>query len=103
MKKLVRDRIPEIIEGNGERPIVRELTDDEFRRALKDKLVEEATEVAGTQDTGTLIAELADVHEVLHALYEAYEITERDVVESAQQKREARGGFTKKIFLEGVE
>ncbi|NCN52337.1 nucleoside triphosphate pyrophosphohydrolase [Candidatus Parcubacteria bacterium] len=103
MKKLVRDRIPEIIEGNGERPIVRELTDDEFRRALKDKLVEEATEVTTAQEKDELVAELADVHEVLHALYNAYEITERDVIESAEQKREARGGFTKKIFLEGVE
>ena len=39
--KLVRDKIPEIIENDGETPVVRVLNDDEYRIELEKKLKEE--------------------------------------------------------------
>lgn len=39
--KLVRDKIPEIISDNGEKPIVRILNDTEYKEALEKKLYEE--------------------------------------------------------------
>ena len=38
--KLVRDKIPEIIENDGETPVVRVLNDEEYRIELKKKLKE---------------------------------------------------------------
>lgn len=39
--KLVRDNIPEIIKSNGELPITRKLTKQEYKIALENKLEEE--------------------------------------------------------------
>ena len=46
--KLVRDRIPEIIEGNGEKPVIRILDEVEYKTELETKLNEEYHEVLGT-------------------------------------------------------
>mgnify|MGYP001241656500 CR=1 FL=1 len=43
--KLVRDKIPEIIEENDEYSLIRTLNDKEYEKALYDKLLEEANEV----------------------------------------------------------
>ena len=51
--KLVRDRIPEIIESSGCRAVTRTLDDGSYRAALLAKLVEEAEETDGaTADAG---------------------------------------------------
>ena len=42
--KLVRDRIPEIIEKNGQNAYTRILTDVEYKNALEEKLKEELFE-----------------------------------------------------------
>ena len=66
-RKLVRDRIPEIIQSEGRRPVTRVLDEASYRQALLAKLVEEAQEAS--QATGAdLPGELADVLEVLRAL-----------------------------------
>ena len=36
-EKLVRDRIPEIIAANGEKPVTRILDDTEYRRCLEQR------------------------------------------------------------------
>lgn len=46
--KLVRDRIPEIIEASGRKPEVKVLHDQALRTALYDKLVEEHVELSST-------------------------------------------------------
>jgi predicted house-cleaning noncanonical NTP pyrophosphatase (MazG superfamily) len=45
-RKLVRDRIPEIIQSEGQHPVTRELDDRSYRQALLAKLVEEAWEAS---------------------------------------------------------
>ena len=97
--KLVRDKIPEIIENNGEVAYTRFLEDEEFRKELLLKLKEEVEEVS-LAPKEKVLEELADVYEVLCAICELQNHTMNDVVEVAQVKRLKRGGFQKRIFLE---
>ncbi len=100
--KLVRDRIPRIIEAGGGRPVTCVLDPAGDLVALRAKLVEEAGEAQAAPD-GRLRSELADVLEVLQALAAAHGMSWEDVVAEAARKRGERGGFDQRIFLEYVE
>lgn len=95
--KLVRDRIPEIIQENGLEYQVVTLTKEEYCQALKQKLIEEAQEAAEANDE--LIAELADLYEVIDALLENYGITRELVLAEQQRRRRERGSFEQRIKL----
>ena len=96
--KLVRDRIPEIIESSGKTCIVEILSGEDYLRMVDAKLDEELAEYHKEQN----IEELADLLEVLYATAKArgYSIEELDHVRVEKQK--ARGGFDKKILLKSV-
>ena len=100
--KLIRDRIPEIIEGTGKSCRVRTLDLEEYCVELKKKLVEEANEVNGTVDKESLIKEIADVLEVIDALKVAYGISDNDVDGVKVKKALSNGKFEKGLFLEYV-
>jgi predicted house-cleaning noncanonical NTP pyrophosphatase (MazG superfamily) len=100
--KLIRDRIPQIIEAGGHRPVTHILDEDSYHAALLAKLVEEAQE-ASTATPGDLPAELADVAEVLQALAVTVNITWDELLSLAADKRSRRGGFEQRLFLEYVE
>ena len=97
--KLVRDRIPEIIEATGKRCEIEILNDEEYLKAIDAKLDEELAEYHKDQN----IEELADLLEVLYATAKArgYSIEELEQVRVEKQK--ARGGFDKKVLLNSVE
>lgn len=100
MGKLVRDRIPEIIRQQGKTPVVEQISGERLRLALKDKLVEEASELREAGDD-EVIEELADVQEVVDALIEAYGL-DRSTVELARKDKKAkRGGFSEGLYLAG--
>lgn len=98
--KLVRDKIPEIIERNGETSITRVLGDDEYRSELYKKLFEEANEVVNAKNKEDVAEELADILEVLISIAELERMNLDDIKEIASQKRLKRGGFKDRIFLE---
>jgi predicted house-cleaning noncanonical NTP pyrophosphatase (MazG superfamily) len=94
--KLVRDRIPEIIRESGGDPRMRRLDGDAFREALCAKLTEETGEFLDTRAP----EELADILEVVYALVDQAGLTP-DVLEAIRlEKRAARGGFDRRLFLE---
>ena len=97
--KLVRDKIPQIIEAQGEKANIRILNDAEYTQCLEKKLDEEVAEFH--QDKNA--QELADILEVVFALAADLGISREMLMEVYHQKHEQRGGFRKKIFLEGVE
>jgi predicted house-cleaning noncanonical NTP pyrophosphatase (MazG superfamily) len=101
-KKLVRDNIPDVIKANGEKPIIRKLKLKEYQVELKKKLVEEVSEAVNTKTHDDLVEELADVREVLTSIYDAFNIECGEVTNTARKKRKKRGGFSKRIYLEGV-
>lgn len=96
--KLVRDRIPEIIRESGIECEVAVLSDAEYCQALRQKLIEEAAEVAEA-DGEDLIAELADLYEVIDALMTSYGISGDRILNAQAKRRETRGGFAQKIML----
>ena len=99
--KLVRDKIPEIIKSNGEKPITRVLTDEEYKIELEKKLNEEYQEVLNATGKDR-IEELADMLEIIKYLAKLENATLDDVITIANAKSSKRGTFNDKIFLEGV-
>lgn len=103
-QKLVRDNIPKIIEENSEKPIVRILDDEEYKRELLKKLVEESNEtLESINDKEELMKEIGDVQEVISAIINAFELSVDDIDVLRLKRKEKRGGFEKKIFLDSVE
>lgn len=100
--KLVRDRIPEIIQSEGRRPVTRILDEASYRQALLAKLIEEAQE-ASHATACDLPGELADVLEVLRALTVIAGISWPQLLALAEDKCSRRGGFGRRIYLESVE
>ena len=99
--KLVRDKIPEIIKQNGEEPITRILSKDEYKKELEKKLLEECKEAIEANDEGR-IEELADLLEVIIALGKLQGKTFEDIIKVCEAKRNKRGSFDEMIYLEGV-
>lgn len=96
--KLVRDRIPEIIETSGKTCTVEILSDEDYLRMIDAKLDEELAEYHKDQN----IEELADLLEVIYAATKArgYSIEQLETVRS--EKAANRGAFDKKILLKEV-
>ena len=97
--KLVRDKIPEIIENTGKTAYSHILTEEEYIAELDKKLNEECAEYQADKS----LEELADMLEVMYAIAEArgYSIFELERVRA--EKAEKRGGFKDRIFLEKVD
>jgi predicted house-cleaning noncanonical NTP pyrophosphatase (MazG superfamily) len=101
--KLIRDRIPEIMDAAGVRYEVAPLDDADFRSALLAKVLEEAEEIAAAATVDDRIDEIADLYEVLDALLVSEGI-EAAAVEGAQRRRrEERGGFERRLELRWTE
>lgn len=98
-KKLVRDRIPEIIEKNGENCHFTELNQKEFVQELRKKFKEEVDEYLNSTEDTEAIEELADVLEIIHSLSELHNKTFDEVDAVRRKKLLEHGGFKKKYFL----
>ena len=93
--KLVRDKIPAIIEAQGETPHIRILDDGEYAVCLEKKLDEEVAEFHRDKN----VEELADILEVVFSLAESLGCSREELMDVCRRKREKRGGFRDKIFL----
>ena len=93
--KLVRDRIPEIIEASGAECKTEILSDEEYLKMIDAKLDEELAEYHKDQN----LEELADLLEVIHAATVARGYTLEELESVRAEKFQKRGGFEKKILL----
>ena len=93
--KLVRDKIPQIIESNNEECEYAILSDKEFLEKLNEKLQEEMKEYLESGD----VEELADLEEVLRAILDTKKVSLQEFEQIRSKKVEKRGAFKKKIFL----
>lgn len=96
--KLVRDRIPEIIEASGRTCTMEVLPNDAYIQALDAKLNEELAEYQQSKS----LEELADLLEVMGAVVKARGYTWDDLTRVRKEKRAQRGAFDQKIFLKEV-
>lgn len=99
--KLVRDKIPDIIKGNGGEPICRVLSDCEFEKELKKKFYEELDEVCEACGKDRL-EELADMYELIRTMAELHDSSMENISRLANKKKKERGAFEEKIYLEKV-
>lgn len=97
--KLVRDRIPEIIEADGKLCVCETLTDEDYIHLLDQKLNEELAEYQKSKS----LEELADLLEVVQAVVKARGWTLEELEKVRADKATKRGGFEKKILLKEVQ
>lgn len=127
--KLVRDRIPEIIDNSGRLAITKNIKDfneNDQKKYIKNKLKEEILEFQVSDNYTKQVEEMADVLEVIecffdrdivvklktnklnpnHELYaitkiqiEIFELDIDDIIKSKNLKREKNGSFQKGIIL----
>ncbi|MER2088264.1 MAG: nucleoside triphosphate pyrophosphohydrolase [Sporosarcina sp.] len=100
--KLVRDRIPEIIELSGKTCNTRLLAEDEYIIEINKKMHEELAEYEAAETTDDAIEELADLLELIHAAVLHYGASFEDLEKVRVEKEEKRGGFEEQIFLVDV-
>lgn len=97
--KLVRDKIPEIIASKGEFAKTRILNNEEYKKELDKKLLEEVNEYM-TDDN---VEELADIVEVIYGILNSKNVSIEEFENIRKAKVEKRGAFQDKIFLEETE
>lgn len=97
--KLVRDRIPEIIEADGKKCKTRILSKEEYRDYVFAKLVEEAKEA----NEAKTIEELADLEEVILAAAKAIGSDKDQLEKTRLAKQKTNGAFDKRILLQEVD
>lgn len=98
--KLVRDRIPEEINNEkGRKCKYRILNDEEYLKELNKKVLEEANEFVEENS----IEELGDLMEVINAIMILKGYNNEQIIKSMETKRNKKGAFKCKIFLEYVD
>ncbi|MGD9971599.1 MAG: phosphoribosyl-ATP pyrophosphohydrolase [Desulfatirhabdiaceae bacterium] len=102
-RKLIRDRIPEIIKQSGKTAQIRTLSEPEHRNAVGSKILEEAHELFAEWQRGDpdgVLKESADMVEILLAALQVHGLTIEDLMAMRQKRADERGGFLKRFFLE---
>lgn len=93
--KLIRDRIPEIIESSGKKAIVEKVQGEELLNLLNKKLQEELNEY---KESGE-VEELADLVEVVQAILDYKNVTLEEFNKIRETKNEFRGSFKEGLLL----
>jgi predicted house-cleaning noncanonical NTP pyrophosphatase (MazG superfamily) len=100
--KLVRDKIIDHQIASGAKPSFRQLTTEEHKKELVNKISEEADEItqAAPEDVA---AEIADVQQAVDDLRELYGLTSEDITKAQKSKNAKNGAFKKGLFVDYVE
>lgn len=98
-QKLIRDNVPEIMEKEGRKLKIRTLNDNkEYNEALLNKLIEEIQEMRQGENPKKQIAYL---YEIIDALVVLHGLTGKEIADEKKRAKDERGGFEKRLFLEG--
>lgn len=102
-EKLIRDKLPDILQAKGITLHNRTMTNEEFILSLKNKLIEEAEEVNQARNLDELTEELADVLEIFQTLSQVTGISLQEIERKCKEKKDRKGGFEKKVYNHKVE
>lgn len=98
--KLVRDKIPQNINSEkGKKCKYKILNDEEYLKELNKKIIEEAYEFVEENS----IEELGDLMEVINTIMNEKGYTTEQVNNAMSQKKDKKGSFNKRIYLEYVD
>ncbi|MGG4147256.1 nucleoside triphosphate pyrophosphohydrolase [Paenibacillus algorifonticola] len=100
--KLVRDKIPQIIQASGKHCSFRVLNEAEYEKALKEKIQEELNEFLEAGDQQEQLEELADLLEVIYSFAHSKGVGREDMERIRERKKEERGGFYERLWLMNV-
>lgn len=93
---LVRNNRIEQMENLGLNVNYKVLSDEEYLKELKNKIVEEANEVAIAENVDELSSEIGDVLEVIEHMAEAYNLDMDIIQQKKREKQNKIGKFDKK-------
>lgn len=98
--KLVRDRIPELLEEWGKDPRWRTETDKKKLLCfMRVKVAEEAQELSDAKGEKEIKEELADVIEIIEAFIKTGNYSKKELRAIRSKKNKARGAFTQGYIL----
>lgn len=105
MSKLVRDKIPQIMEEHGKRAITETIDGVDYATALWNKFREECVELEDAIEEGAereeILEEIADIITVLEAL--SRKVFKANIATIIEEKTNERGGFEQGTVLKGFE
>lgn len=94
--KLVRDRIPEIIENEGFNVSYKHLDDDDYLIEIGNKLREKTEELIVTNS----VENMADIYELVMAYGNFFGYSRKDIQTMAESKNTKKGSFQQRTYLE---
>lgn len=101
--KLVRDKIPEIINASGKKCVCRNASNNERLGFIAKKILEEAHELVNAHNEKEILEELADLTEVIRTLMKELDISCENLTDAQIEKNNNKGGFENFVILEKVE
>jgi len=99
--KLVRDKIPQIIEANGELAEVQVLKLAQYSKMLNIKLQEELSEFLEANDNNQ-VEELADLVEGVYTILKNKELSIKEFEKVRLKKKDEKGGFDDRLLLVSI-
>jgi phosphoribosyl-ATP pyrophosphohydrolase len=97
---LVRDKRVGLFEKDGCKVAYTKLAPAAADEKLRGKVMEEATELALSEEEGDLLKEAADVVETVLALLSLNGFDQDDLAKKMAERREKLGGFEGRIFID---
>lgn len=97
--KLIRDKIPKIIKESGKNFEIEETKGEKLLKYIKEKIVEENSELISAKSKEDIVNEFADVFEILDKYRMELDISNSEISEARKNKNKKRGKFKKNFVL----
>lgn len=103
---LVWDKFPELFTEDNDLFNTIQLDDEEYRKALAEKIVEESKHlidtVAKDESATSVLVILAEIEDLSHTLLGEYRLSEADLGWTVRYVNATQGGFRKRLVLESI-
>ena len=103
---LVRDKFPELFTEDNDLFNTIQLDDEEYRKALAEKIVEESKHlidtVAKDESATSILVILAEIEDLSHTLLGEYHLSEADLGWTVRYVNATQGEFRKRLVLESI-